>query len=183
MSKWPKAPELTTSHWLNTNVPLTIEGLKGKVVALHTFQMLCPGCVSYGLPQASKLAHFFRDEDLVVIGLHTVFEHHQAMQLESLKAFVHEYRLNFPIAVDASSDGDIPITMAEYGLAGTPALVLIDRQGQVRFAHHGAIDDMLVSKMVSFLLCEDKRNNEDLDLFSKVSGIGQSSGEKCSANP
>ena len=71
--------------------------------------------------------------------------------------------------------------MAEYGLAGTPALVLIDRQGQVRFAHHGAIDDMLVSKMVSFLLCEDNRNDEDLT-FS-MSGIGQSSGEKCSANP
>ena len=79
--------------------------LKGKVVALHTFQMLCPGCVSHGLPQAAKLAHFFQQDDLVVIGLHTVFEHHEAMQLESLKAFVHEYRLHFPIAVDAPSGG------------------------------------------------------------------------------
>ena len=90
MNQYPTAPELTVSHWLNTDTPLRIRELKGKVVVLHTFQMLCPGCVSYGLPQAAKLAHFFQQEDVVVIGLHTVFEHHQAMQLESLKAFIHE---------------------------------------------------------------------------------------------
>ena len=182
MSQWPKAPELRVSNWLNTDTPLSLSDLKGKVVALHTFQMLCPGCVSHGLPQAAKLAHFFQQDDLVVIGLHTVFEHHEAMQLESLKAFVHEYRLHFPIAVDAPSGGSIPITMGEYGLAGTPGLVLIDKLGQIRFTHHGTIDDMLLSKMVSSLLGEVTGNDNSLN-FNKDDPRSNSSGsEKCSVS-
>ena len=36
--------------------------------------MLCPACVSHGLPQAARLRETFAPEDLAVIGLHTVFE-------------------------------------------------------------------------------------------------------------
>lgn len=157
MNSLPIAPEWKTSAWLNTDLPITLKDLRGKVVVLHTFQMLCPGCVSHGLPQASKIHKVFRDDDVEVIGLHTVFEHHQAMQLDSLKAFIHEYRLSFPIGVDAPSGGDIPLTMAEYGLPGTPTLILIDKSGQLRFSHHGIIDDMVVAKMITDLLHEEFR--------------------------
>jgi hypothetical protein len=37
---------------------------------------------------------------LAVIGLHTVFEHHSAMQEDSLRAFLHEYKVQFPVAID-----------------------------------------------------------------------------------
>ncbi len=154
MKPLPLAPELKTSGWLNSDNPIELKDLRGKVVVLHTFQMLCPGCVSHGLPQASKIHQFFKEEEVQVIGLHTVFEHHQGMQLESLKAFVHEYRLTFPIGVDAPSGGNIPLTMAEYGLPGTPTLILIDRSGKIRFTHHGIIEDMLVGKMITALLHE-----------------------------
>ena len=61
----------------------------------------------------------FRNTDLQVIGLHTVFEHHAAMTPVSLKAFVHENRLTFPIGVDiADEDTPIPVTMAAYACAG-----------------------------------------------------------------
>ena len=181
MNQYPIAPELTVSHWLNTDTPLRIRELKGKVVVLHTFQMLCPGCVSYGLPQAAKLAHFFQQEDVVVIGLHTVFEHHQAMQLESLKAFIHEYRLSFPIAVDAPSDNSIPITMSDYQLSGTPCLVLIDKFGKLRFTHHGSIEDMLLSKLVSSLLFETSPANDRVDLDREPSQSNYPDNTKCSA--
>ncbi|GEM77267.1 peroxiredoxin family protein [Vibrio sagamiensis] len=182
MHQYPVAPELTVSHWLNTDSPLYLSELKGKVVVIHTFQMLCPGCVSYGLPQAEKLTHFFQQEDVVVIGLHTVFEHHEAMQLESLKAFVHEYRLSFPIAVDAPSSNSIPITMGEYQLAGTPSLVIIDKNSKIRFTHHGAIDDMLVSKIVSSLVLETNSVNNDIELEATTSTPKQSDRIRCSVN-
>ena len=106
------APELETSQWLNTLEPLRLSGLKGRVIVLHAFQMLCPGCVSHGIPQASAIHELYADEEVQVIGLHTVFEHHDVMTVEALKAFAHEYRIRFPIAVDRpSTSGTTPVTM------------------------------------------------------------------------
>ncbi len=48
------APPWRTTEWLNTPGPLTLERLRGNVVLLHAFQMLCPGCVSRGIPQAQR---------------------------------------------------------------------------------------------------------------------------------
>ena len=98
------APPILASEWLNTPEPLTLEGLCGRVVVIECFQMLCPGCVSHGLPQAQRIAQTFRPQDVAVIGLHCVFEHHAAMTPLSLRAFLHEYRIRFPVAVDMTGD-------------------------------------------------------------------------------
>ena len=63
------APELAVSHWFNTPEPITLQSLRGRVVLLHAFQMLCPGCVSHGTPQAQRAQTLFRNTDLAVIGL------------------------------------------------------------------------------------------------------------------
>lgn len=149
------APELEVAAWLNTDQPLSLRALRGRPVMLHAFQMLCPGCVSHGLPQASAVHEQFGRQGLVVIGLHTVFEHHAVMGQEALAAFVHEYRLRFPIAVDGpSSDGPLPRTMARYGLRGTPSSVLIDRQGRLRLVHFGRISDLALGAAIGQLVNE-----------------------------
>lgn len=149
------APELDVTQWFNTPAPLSLAGLRGRIVVLHAFQMLCPGCVQGGLPQAQKVAKLFSPDEVAVIGVHTVFEHHEAMTPVALKAFIHEYRLTFPIAVDRpGDDGPIPRTMAAYGMRGTPTLVLIDRQGRLRKHSFGAEDDMIVGADIAFLLAE-----------------------------
>lgn len=87
-------PELKTSHWFNTSEALTLESLRGRVVLIEALQMLCPGCVAKSLPQAQRVANACRSEDIAVIGLHTVFEHHEAQGTkEALAAFLHEYRI------------------------------------------------------------------------------------------
>ena len=53
------APELQTSGWLNTPEPLTLTSLRGKIVVLHSFQMLCPGCVQIGIPQVQRVYEEF----------------------------------------------------------------------------------------------------------------------------
>ena len=150
----PSAPEIQASQWLNSK-GLSLAALRGRVVVLHAFQMLCPGCVAHGLPQAKKIAQTFSEDMVTLIGLHTVFEHHEAMMPVSLQAFVHEYRLDFPIAIDqASSNGPIPLTMAAYGLEGTPSLVLIDKQGRLRLRHLGQIDDLRLGVIMGQLISE-----------------------------
>ena len=145
-----------TTTWLNTPEPLDLTRLRGRVVFLHAFQMLCPGCVSHGIPQAQRVAEIFQAAPLTVVGLHTVFEHHAAMQLESLRAFVHEYRIRFPVGVDApGTDGDpMPRTMRAYAMQGTPTAVLIDARGRLRKQMFGVHDDLLLGAEIGALLLE-----------------------------
>lgn len=147
------APALQASGWLNTPAPLSLDALRGRVVVLSAFQMLCPGCVSHGLPQATRLHEAFAPEDLQVIGLHSVFEHHAVMTPEALRVFVHEYRLRFPIAIDAPGIASpLPRTMQAYGLRGTPSLVLIGRDGRIALNHFGHLEDLALGALVGQLI-------------------------------
>lgn len=150
------APELQIQSWLNTEEPLSLEKLRGKVIAIFAFQMLCPGCVQHSIPQARQVHALFSKEDVAVIGLHTVFEHHEAMTEVSLKAFVHEYRLEFPIGIDMPSDNKTPIpkTMGIYQMSGTPTLLLIDRKGQLRKNKFGHEQDLIVGAELASLVSE-----------------------------
>ncbi|MBV7537647.1 redoxin domain-containing protein [Duganella sp. sic0402] len=149
------APELQVASWLNTARPLSLEQLRGKVVVVYAFQMLCPGCVSHGIPQAKAIRAAFDQQDVAVLGLHSVFEHHDVMTRAALEAFVHEYRIDFPVAIDQPSPhGAIPLTMEEYQLRGTPTLLIIDRQGRLRLHHFGRADDMKVGAIIGQLVAE-----------------------------
>jgi thiol-disulfide isomerase/thioredoxin len=156
------APAWQTTTWFNTAEPLTLERLRGRVVLLHAFQMLCPGCVARGLPQAQRVAELFGNTPLVVIGLHAVFEHHEAMGLESLRAFLHEYRIGFPVGVDLPGvNGDpMPRTMRAYGMEGTPTTVIIDAHGRLRRQVFGVHDDLLLGAELGALLVETERTGE-----------------------
>lgn len=152
---WLPAPEIVAARWLNTPVALPLAGLRGRIVALHAFQMLCPGCVLHGVPQAQRLHERFNADDLQVIGLHSVFEHHAAMGEASLNAFVHEFRIGFPVAVDRHEHGDpLPLTMQGFAMRGTPTLVLIDGAGLIREHFFGQVDDLAVGVAIGRLLAE-----------------------------
>ncbi len=147
-----QAPELSVAKWFNVDAPLSLEQLHGRPVFIHAFQMLCPGCVSHAIPQTQKVYEMFAKTDLAVIGLHTVFEHHDAMTPVSLEAFIHEYRLTFPIGVDTSGTGHLPVSMERYGMCGTPTTVLIDRDGILVSHKFGRIDDLSLGVMIASLL-------------------------------
>lgn len=152
-----KPPELMVSRWLNAPAKseLSLAQLKGKVVVLHAFQMLCPGCVSHGLPQAKKLAERFAPEEVAVIGLHTVFEHHAVMTPAALEAFNHEYRWGIPIGIDTPDGHGMPKTMAAYHMRGTPTLLLFDRQGRLRRHYLGQVDDIRLGAEIMALAIEE----------------------------
>lgn len=168
------APEWQTTMWFNTPEPLSLERLRGRVVLLHAFQMLCPGCVARGLPQAQRVAELFADAPLAVVGLHTVFEHHEAMGIESLRAFLHEYRIRFPVGVDmAGMAGDpIPLTMRAYAMQGTPTTVLIDAAGRLRQQVFGIHDDLLLGAELGTLLVEAEKSAKAMPATSAAASDG-----------
>jgi hypothetical protein len=154
-SRRQAAPELEITSWLNTSQPLCLSELRGRVVVLHAFQMLCPGCVLHGIPQAQRIHELFDRDEVQVIGLHTVFEHHEAMCEASLKAFVYEFRVTFPVGIDLHANGDpLPLTMARYAMRGTPTLILIDRAGSLRAHLFGQVDDLAVGAQIARLTAE-----------------------------
>ncbi|MBT2305038.1 redoxin domain-containing protein [Variovorax paradoxus] len=180
MSKYyPEAPELQIGQWLNTDAPLTLASLRGRVVVLHAFQMLCPACVSHGLPQASKARQVFAARDVAVIGLHTVFEHHDVMTPAALEAFVHEYRYTFPIGIDKPSRGGIPVTMGEYQLQGTPSIVLLDKQGRIRLSHFGVLEDMALGAAIGQLVAEEVAIPLIADPLDETAASPSAGGDRC----
>ncbi len=151
------APELITESWLNTDTEPSLSSLQGSVVIIYAFQMLCRGCVEHSIPQAKRLHQLFTGKPAQVLGLHSVFEHHAAMSNVSLTAFLHEYEVKFPVAVDRPAvQGSIPQTMQCYQLQGTPTLLLIDRQGYLRRQSFGLLDDIQLGAEVMSLLLEDQ---------------------------
>ncbi|CZF82362.1 Thiol-disulfide oxidoreductase ResA [Grimontia celer] len=147
--------KLTASEWLNTERPIELNEYLGKVVVIYVFQMLCPGCISHGLPLAKNIQSTFSDSGVQVIGLHSVFEHHDVMTPDALRAFIHEYRIKFPVAIDQPSEHNpIPKTMDRYQFGGTPTLLILDQHGKLRLNHFGMLSDMQVGALIGSLLEE-----------------------------
>ena len=152
----PAMPEWEVSQWFNTPRPIRVADLRGRVVLVHAFQMLCPACVRLATPQAQQAHEQFGRQGLAVLGLHTVFEHHEAQgSAIALKAFLHENRVRFPVGIDAHADGDpVPLTMRAYAMQGTPTLLLYDRAGRLRLQRFGTVEDMALGAAIATLLAE-----------------------------
>ncbi|MGA2189640.1 MAG: TlpA disulfide reductase family protein [Steroidobacteraceae bacterium] len=153
------APELQVHSWYNTDRSLLLSGLRDRVVVLVAFQVLCPQSLAHGIPQAQRIHETFEPGDVTVIGLHATFEHHDAVNAAVLKAFIHEYRLKFAIALDQPGTGSpIPHTMERYKMRGTPSLVLIDKLGLVRKHAFGAVDDLRIGAEIGALVQESVKS-------------------------
>ncbi len=155
------APTWHVSRWFNTR-PLTLPDLHGRIVVAHAFQMLCPGCATRALPQMQQVHDAFPADKLVVVGLHTVFEHHAEQNPQALQAFLYEYRYTFPVGVDTpSEDYPLPQTMRAYQMEGTPTLLLIDAMGNLREQHFGNVGDLALGAAIGRLLAEAERDADD----------------------
>ena len=149
------APELQVSEWLNAPEPLTLAALRGKVVVVSVFQMLCSGCVHHSIPLTKQLYETFDPAEVTVLGLHSVFEHHEVMTPAALAVFAHEQSLAFPIGVDKQpADGGLPLTMSAYQMQGTPTTLLIDTKGQLRMQRFGSTDAITLAASIGILLGE-----------------------------
>jgi len=156
MAQPKPAPEWDVSQWFNSDSPLSVQALRGRVVVAAAFQMLCPGCVAQTIPQLREVHRLFPASDVAVIGLHTVFEHHDAMGPTALEAFLHEYRVAFPVGVDrpSGSGHPLPNTMRRYDMQGTPTLLLIDREGRLRRQSFGHLPDLQLGAEIMALMRE-----------------------------
>src|SRR5690606_8834085 len=147
------APPLSASVWFNTERAPSLDDLHGRVIVLLAFQMLCPGCVLHGLPQAARIRSSFEPDDVAVIGVHATFEHDEPPSARALDTFLREYGIDVPIALDGPATGRHTLNITDAsGFAGTPSMVLIDREGLVRAHVLGRPSDLRVGAALGHLL-------------------------------
>ena len=67
-----KAPNLGVSKWVQ-GLPTNIDKEKDNVILVEVFQVNCPGCFIYGIPQAIDIYQKYRKEGVTVLGIATAF--------------------------------------------------------------------------------------------------------------
>ncbi|MCF6204948.1 MAG: TlpA family protein disulfide reductase [Methylococcaceae bacterium] len=133
-----KAPLLQASDWIQGNLT-NLDQLIGRVVLIEVFQVNCPGCFLYSLPQAIKLHQKYFNKGLFVIGLATAFEDFDKNTLKNLKLLAKQnkvigetlrvlsennqlidqrlpYHIPFPLAMDKITIDKKEITSNEVSL-------------------------------------------------------------------
>ena len=118
------------TNWLNTNQPLTINKLKGKVVLVDFWTYTCINCIRT-LPHVTSWYDKYHKEGFVVIGVHTpefAFEH----ETTNVQNAIKQYNIHYPVAQDNNY-----ATWNNYNNQYWPAEYLIDANGNVRRTHFG----------------------------------------------
>ena len=125
-----EAPELQNTVWLNTDRPLRLAELRGKVVLLDMWTFDCINCRNV-IPSLRAWYTKYSDQGLVVIGNHFP-EFDYERDLDNLKSAVQQLNVPYPVAQD--NDG---VTWDAYGTRYWPSLFLIDKRGHLRYTHIG----------------------------------------------
>jgi thiol-disulfide isomerase/thioredoxin len=86
------APELKVSEWVQGG-PINLKDYQGKVVVVEVFQVNCPGCFIYGIPEAIDTFQKYKNNDVIVLGLATAFEDFDKNTLENLKLLLKENKV------------------------------------------------------------------------------------------
>ena len=124
------APELTNGVWLNTDGPLRLADLRGKVVLLDFWTFGCINCQRV-VPHIRSWHETYGAQGLVVIGNHYPEFPYEA-DLDNLREALE--RLDLPYAVAQDNDRE---TWDAYAVRFWPTLVLIDKRGHLRYQHIG----------------------------------------------
>jgi thiol-disulfide isomerase/thioredoxin len=150
-----RAPELAGGRgWLNTDRPLTLAGLRGKVVLLDFWTYGCVNCM-HVIPDLKRLEAKYPKE-LVVIGVHSAkFENEK--ETENIRRIVLRYGVEHPVVNDA----DFRIWNA-YAVRAWPTLVVIDPAGYVVGYASGEGNYDVLDKAVAEL-ADDARRRGTLD--------------------
>jgi DNA-binding beta-propeller fold protein YncE len=156
-----RAPELTGGRgWLNTDKPLTLAALKGKVVLLDFWTYGCINCIHI-IPDLKRLEHKYANQ-LVVIGVHSAkFENEK--ETENIRRIILRYEIEHPVYNDAEFR-----VWQSYGVRAWPTQVLIDPAGYVIGAVSGEgnydLIDQVIAKAVDEFRKRGELNEEPLKL-------------------
>ena len=132
--------------WLNSP-PLTAAGLRGKVVLVEFSTYSCINWLRT-LPYVRAWAEKYKDQGLVVIGVHTP-EFEFEKNIDNVRWAMKDMRIDYPIAIDS----DYAIWRA-FRNNSWPAFYFVDAQGTIRHQRNGEGEYDLSERAIQKLLSE-----------------------------
>ncbi len=139
-------PLFGAQQWLDRE-PITAESVRGKVVLVNFWTYSCINCLRT-LPYVRAWAEKYRDQGLVVVGVHTpefAFE----KDPNNVRKAVAALGVTYPVAID----NDYAIWRA-FGNQAWPARYYIDAQGRTRHHEFGEGNYAASEKLIQSLLAE-----------------------------
>src|SRR6266581_3005860 len=164
-----RAPELTGARgWLNTDKPLTLSALKGKVVLLDFWTYGCINCMHI-IPDLKRLERKYPNE-LVVIGVHSA-KFANEKETENIRRIILRYEIEHPVVNDA----DFAIWNA-YAVNAWPTRYLIDPAGYIigRLSGEGGYEalDKAIGDSIAEFRKRGKLNEAPLKLVLERAKVG-----------
>ncbi len=161
------APELITGgEWINSD-PLTLEGLKGKVVLIDFWTYSCINC-QRTLPYLRDWWSKYNADGFVIIGVHSP-EFEFEKEYDNVARAVRDFELAYPVMQDNEFK-----TWRAYNNRYWPAKYLVDKDGNIRYTHFGEGEYDETEEAIQMLLKETGSsitqdiNNPSYKNFSKT---------------
>jgi thiol-disulfide isomerase/thioredoxin len=165
-----RAPEITGGRgWLNTDKPLSLAALKGKVVLLDFWTYGCINCIHI-IPDLKKLEAKYANQ-LVVIGVHSA-KFQNEKETENIRRIILRYEIEHPVY----NDSEYAVWQG-YGVRAWPTQVLIDPAGYIVGGVSGEgnyeVIDQAISKLVTDFRSKGELNEEPLKLVLERAKVGE----------
>ncbi|HJS23445.1 MAG TPA: thioredoxin-like domain-containing protein [Pyrinomonadaceae bacterium] len=164
-----RAPEITGGRgWLNTDKPLSLAALKGKVVLLDFWTYGCINCIHI-IPDLKKLEAKYANQ-LVVIGVHSA-KFQNEKETENIRRIILRYEIEHPVYNDSEY-----AVWQSYGVRAWPTQVLIDPAGYVIGGVSGEgnydVIDQSIAKTIEDFRKKGELNEEPLKLVLERAKVG-----------
>jgi thiol-disulfide isomerase/thioredoxin len=161
------APELKVSEWVQGG-PISLKDYQGKVIVVEVFQVNCPGCFIYGIPEAIDTYQKYKNNGIEVLGLATAFEDFDKNTLENLKLLLQEskvigetlttlsfqnkllnegklsYKIPFPVGMDMLLKESLPVE-------GKRIMEFVNANVLDFDLYHQKDKDQIISRVKSYL--------------------------------
>jgi len=159
------APEFPSGlDWLNTDRPLALSQLRGRIVILDFWTYGCINCI-HVIPDLKRLEEEFAEE-LVVIGVHSAKFENEG-DTDNIRQIILRYQLEHPVINDA----DFTVWRT-WGAQAWPTLAIVDPAGNVVGGHSGEGVYDLFKPVLDSLVAEFDRQIDRTDLGIKLEKEG-----------
>ncbi len=140
------APALTDGKWLNSEA-MTLENLRGRVVLVDFWTFGCYNCRNT-LPTLKKFDAAYRNKGLTIVGVHTP-ESDYEKNFDKIKEAVGRNGIKYAVVTDTNGE-----TWRAFDIEAWPTVVILDKQGRIRYSHVGEGAYDVQEKVIKTLLAE-----------------------------
>ncbi|HRH40882.1 MAG TPA: peptide-methionine (R)-S-oxide reductase MsrB [Pyrinomonadaceae bacterium] len=140
-------PALSEGKWINSE-PLSLQKLRGEVVLIDFWTYGCYNCINT-LPALKSYDNKYRNQGLTIIGVETP-ETEGEQVFENLVKAVNKRDIKYPVVTDYESN-----TWRAFKVEAWPTIIILDKQGRIRYTHVGEGQYEMQEKVIQTLLAEE----------------------------